>query len=359
MGAVLTVKEYLLSPWIQLLLVAVLAASILIMMPPRRGTGRGNSQQDQPNNPSKAAPPKARTPVTNYRPLEDPNDGITQAYRADRGLILSDGWGHIEYIEGRAVYHDQYNCTELQYREAFRVLFELPDRHNVPHEAVQAIARGLTVGYESIRYYEKAFLQVQKDLFEGADLNERLQTEMYKVDELSSAMADQDAHIQELEERKINADHANKVWTDSLQETINDLTEQLDKKKADLRKLHKAMDDNDRELNSEITELAVDRQEALVKYQFACDSHAAEISALKAEDERVRAQLREAYTQRDEYIALAHRLLDENYRPEEVNVADYAAMKNHLATVEVEHTRNIHHLEQAQDVNRRYKSQLP
>ena len=112
MGTVLTVK--VLSPWIQFLLVAVLAASILIMMPPRRGTGRGTGQQDQPSYPSQAAPPKAPTPVTNYRPLEDPNDGTTQAPRAPRGLIPSDGWGHIEYIEGRAVYHDQYNCAERQ-----------------------------------------------------------------------------------------------------------------------------------------------------------------------------------------------------------------------------------------------------
>ena len=95
-------------------LVAALAVSILIMMPPRRGTGRGNSQQRQPDTPSKAAPPKARSSATNYRPFEGPNDGVTQAYRADRGLIPSDGWGHIQYIEGRDVYHDQYHCTERQ-----------------------------------------------------------------------------------------------------------------------------------------------------------------------------------------------------------------------------------------------------
>ena len=52
--------------------------------------------------------------VTIYRPLEDPKAGIGQPYRADRGLTPSDGWGHIQYIEGRDVYHDQYNCTERQ-----------------------------------------------------------------------------------------------------------------------------------------------------------------------------------------------------------------------------------------------------
>ena len=44
MGIAMTNKDYLLSPWVQFLLVAVLAASIFIMMPPRRGIGRGNSQ---------------------------------------------------------------------------------------------------------------------------------------------------------------------------------------------------------------------------------------------------------------------------------------------------------------------------
>ena len=59
-------------------------------------------------------PPKARSSVTIYRPLEDPNAGIDQPYKAERGLIPSDGWGHIQYIEGRDVYRDQYNCTERQ-----------------------------------------------------------------------------------------------------------------------------------------------------------------------------------------------------------------------------------------------------
>ena len=370
MGTVLTVKEYLLSPWIQLLLVAVLAASILIMMPPRRGTGRGAGQQDQ-------------TPETNYRPLEDPNDGITQAHRAPRGLIPSDGWGHIEYIEGRAVYHDQFNCTERQsitsyttfkrrcrhcygiaeahgagmympppplpatsssasapakllatpklhgpppkvsskatpaenpmtpgeqvrargravltavdpetepgpatgsvqqamaqgrhnrevdnllaklhgahnytapagtripasnlqehpdYREAFRVLFDLPVRHGVSVGDVQIISQGLTTSYDAVRYYEQALLQVQQDLYEGEDLRERLRAEMRRCDELSSAMADQDAHIRTLEERRISADHSDSLRTDQLHEAIRHLTEELDKKKEDLRKLQR------------------------------------------------------------------------------------------------------------------------
>ena len=105
-------------------------------MPPRRGTGRGNSQRGQPDTQSKAAPPKARSSVTNYRPLEDPNDGVTQAYRADRGLIPSDGWGHIQYIEGRDVHHDQYHCTERQqitaptkYKRRCRHCFEIAKSH--------------------------------------------------------------------------------------------------------------------------------------------------------------------------------------------------------------------------------------
>ena len=52
--------------------------------------------------------------MTTYRPLEDPQAGVDQPYRADRGPIPSDGWGHIQYIEGRDVYHDQYNCNERQ-----------------------------------------------------------------------------------------------------------------------------------------------------------------------------------------------------------------------------------------------------
>ena len=86
-------------------------------MPPtrhghRRGSGSG--QQGQPEAKAKAAPSKPRSSVTISRFLEDPNAGIDQPYRAERGLIPSDGWGHIQYIEGRDVYHDQYNCTERQ-----------------------------------------------------------------------------------------------------------------------------------------------------------------------------------------------------------------------------------------------------
>ena len=117
MGTAITVKDYILSPWVQLLLIAVIAAAILIMMPPtRRGHGRGSGdgQQGQPDAKAKAAPPKAKSSVTIYRPLEDPFAGIDQPYRAERGLIPSDGWGHIQYIEGRDVYYDQYNCNERQ-----------------------------------------------------------------------------------------------------------------------------------------------------------------------------------------------------------------------------------------------------
>ena len=116
MGTVITVKDYLLSPWIQFLLIAAIAATILIMMPPTRHDGhrRGNGQQGQSAAKAKAAPPKAKSPVTHYRFLEDPNAGIDQPHRAVRGLIPSDGWGHVQFIEGRDVYHDQYNCTERQ-----------------------------------------------------------------------------------------------------------------------------------------------------------------------------------------------------------------------------------------------------
>ena len=91
MGTLITVKDYLLSPWIQFLVIAAIAATILIMMPPtRRGRGRGSGQQGRSEAKAKAAPPKAKASVTSYRPLEDPNDGVNQAYRADRGLIPSD-----------------------------------------------------------------------------------------------------------------------------------------------------------------------------------------------------------------------------------------------------------------------------
>ena len=509
MGTAMTVKDYLLSPWVQFLLVAVLAASIFIMMPPRRGTGRGNSQQRQPDTSSEAAPSKANSSGTYYRPLEDPNDGVTQAHRADRGLVPSDGWGYIQYIEGREVYHDQYCCGDRQkitaptnykrrcrlcyeiakshgagrfvpppplpesstsssapakllaspklqgpppkpgpptppaenpvtpgeqvrargravlaavdpetepepavssvqraiaqgrrnyevdnmlaklhgahnytapagtrvpssnlqdnpdYREAFRLLMDLPVQHGVSVSTVQAISEGLVVSYSSVRYYEQALLQVQKDLCEGEELRDRLQAEMRKVDELSSVIANQDSHVQTMEAARINAEQANKVLTDNLQSTIKEkeseiqsLTEQLDKKKEDIKKLQRTMEINDRELSSAISELTIDRQEAVIQYEFACERHSAEITALRAENTRVREQLREAYTERDDYIALANRLLDEGYRPEEVNIADYVSMKNRLASVEAEHIRTIHRLEQAQDVTRRYKDQL-
>ena len=239
-----------------------------------------------------------------------------------------------------------------------------PDQQGVSLSAVQAISRGLTVSYDLVRYYEQALLQVQKDLYEGEDLRARLQTEMHRVDELSSVISNQDAHVQDTEAARINAEQASRVWTDHLQETIadkesliRDLTTQLDKKKEEVKKLQEMMETRDRELTSEISDLAVDRQEAIVRHQFACESYSAEITALKAEDTRVREQLREAYSQRDDYKTLADQLAKE-YPAREVSIVYFVAMKNQPASLKAEHLRCIQHLEQTQDATRRFKSQL-
>ena len=495
MGTAIAVKEFLLSPWTQFFLVAALAVSILIMMPPRRGTGR--------------APPKAKSSVTNYRPLEDPDDGVTQAYRADRGLIPSDGWGHIQYIEGREVYHDQYHCTERQqitaptkfkrrcrhcfeiakshgagrfvpppplpesttkspasakllaspklqgppakssspappeealltpgeqvrargsavltamdperepepssssvqravaqgkhnhdidillaelhgnrdysapsgtripsgnlqdnpdYREAFKVLLELPDREGVSLRAVQTISKGLMVSFDSVKYYEKALLTVQKDLFEGEELRSRLTKEMYEVDELSSVIKNQDEHIKSLEAARISSEQAHESWANHLkdqvseQETmVRDLTAQLETKKEELKTLQDMFESRDRELSSEISSPVVDRNEAVLQYQFACESFSAELTAMRNEDTRVREQLREAYSQRDNYKSLADRLSIAQPTQGQVPEVDFLELKSHLETVQAEYDRNILHLEQNQAATRRYKEQL-
>ena len=108
------------------------------------------------------------------------------------------------------------------YREAFRLLMDLPVQHGVSVSTVQAISEGLVVSYSSVRYYEQALLQVQKDLYEGEELRDRLQAEMRKVDELSSVIANQDSHVQTMEAARINAEQANKVLTDNLQSTIKE-----------------------------------------------------------------------------------------------------------------------------------------
>ena len=317
---------------------------------------------------------RGRAVLAAVDPETEPEPAVSSVQRA-----IAQGRHNYEVDNMLAKLHGAHNYTapagtrvpssNLQdnpdYREAFRLLMDLPVRHGVSVSTVQAISEGLVVSYSSVRYYEQALLQVQKDLYEGEELRDRLQAEMRKVDELSSVIANQDNHVQTMEAARINAEQANKVLTDSLQSTIKEkeseiqsLTEQLDKKKEDIKKLQRMMEINDRELSSGISELTIDRQEAVIRYEFACEQHSAEITALRAEDTRVREQLREAYTERDDYIALANRLLDEGYRPEEVSIADYVSMKNRLASVEAEHIRAIHRLEQAQDVTRRYKDQL-
>ena len=42
------------------------------------------------------------------------------------------------------------------YREAFRLLMDLPVQHGVSVSTVQAISEGLVVSYSSVRYYEQA-----------------------------------------------------------------------------------------------------------------------------------------------------------------------------------------------------------
>ena len=201
---------------------------------------------------------------------------------------------------------------------------ELPDRHGVSVQAVQAISQGLMISYDSVRYYEQALLTVQKDLYEGEELRTRLTKEMYEVDELSSVIKNQDEHIRSLEAARISLEHSHQVWTDHLQELVSeketmvrDLTAQLEGKKEEIKTLQEMFESRDRELTSDISDLAVDRQEAVVQYQFACESYSAEITALKAEDTRVREQLREAYSQRDSYKVLADRLLHEQPAPGE------------------------------------------
>ena len=41
---------------------------------------------------------------------------------------------------------------------------ELPDKQGVSLRAVQTISKGLMVSFDSVKYYEKALLTVQKDL---------------------------------------------------------------------------------------------------------------------------------------------------------------------------------------------------
>ena len=494
MGTAIAVKEYLLSPWVQFLLVGKIAVSSLIMMPPRRGTGRGNSQQGQPDTPSKAAPPKAKSSVTNYRPLEHPNDGVTQAYRADRGLIPSDGWGYIQYIEGRDVYHDQYHCTERQqitaqtkfkrrcrhcfeiakshgagrlvpppplpeatpkssapanllaspklqgpppkssspsppaenpvtpgeqvrargravltavdpehepepssssvqqavaqgrhnrdidilladlhgsreysappgtrvpagnlqdnpdYRDAFKVLMELPDKQGVSIQAVQTISQGLMIGYDSVRYYEQALLKVQKDLHEGEDLRASLRQEMYKVDKRSSVIQNQDDHI--LEAACITREQSQQVWTDHLQEQITekeamvrDLTSQLEQEKQEKASISRLLENRDNQMSSEISDLTISRQEALLQYEFACTQHSDDTLAIRQDNQRLREQLLEAYRMRDDYHQLVNELSSQQPADREVHMAEYITVKNNLWSAESELSRVVQQLE--------------
>ena len=280
--------------------------------------------------------------------------------------LLADLHGRRDYSAPSGTRIPSGNLQENpDYREAFRVLIELPDRHGVSVQAVQAISQGLMVSHDSVRYYEQALLTVQKDLCEGEEFRTRLTKEMYKIDELSSVIKNQDEHIRSLEEARISLEHSHQVWADHLQElvseketTVRDLTAQLEGKKEEIKTLQEMFESRDRKLTSDITDLAVARQEAVVRYQFACESFSAEITALKAEDTRVREQLQEAYSQRDNYKVLADRLLQEQPAPGEVSVVDFLSMKSHLETVQAEYDRNIQHLEQNQVATRRYKDQL-
>ena len=351
---------------------AKLLASPKLQGPPPK-PGPPIPPAENPVTPGEQGRARGRAVLAAVDPETEPEPAVSSVQRA-----IAQGRHNYEVDNMLAKLHRAHNyivpagtrvpSSNLQdnpdYREAFRLLMDLPVQHGVSVSIVQAISEGLVVSYSSIRYYEQALLQVQKDLYEGEELRDRLQAEMRKVDELSSIIANQDNHLQTMEAARINAEQANKVLTDSLQSIIKEkeseiqnLIEQLDKKK-EVKKFQRTMEINDREFSSVVSELTIDRQEAVIQYEFACEQHSAEITALRAEDTRVREQLREAYTERDDYLALANRLLDEGYRPEEVSIAHYVSMKNRLVSVDAEYIRTIHRLEQAQDVTRRYKDQL-
>ena len=352
---------------------AKLLASPKLQGPPPK-TSSPSPPAENPLTPGEQVRARGSAVLTAMDPEREPEPSSSSVQRAvaqgkhnrDIDTLLADLHGSREYSAPPGTRVPAKNLQDNpDYREAFRVLMELPDKQGVSVQAVQAISQGLMVSYDSVRYYEQALLKVQKDLYEGEDLRARLRKEMHEVDEVSSVIKNQDDHIHSIEAARISLEHSQRVWSDHLQEQVSeketmvrDLTAKLEKKKQDIKTLQEMMETRDREVTSEISDLAVDRQEAIVQYQFACESYSAEITALRAEDTRVREQLREAYPLRDDYKVLADRLLHEQPSPGEASVVDFMSMKNHLATIEAEHARNIQHLEQTQEATRRYKSQL-
>ena len=284
----------------------------------------------------------------------------------DIDILLAELHGNRDYSAPSGTRIPSGNLQDNpDYREAFKVLLELPDKEGVSLRAVQTISKGLMVSFDSVKYYEKALLTVQKDLFEGEELRSRLTKEMYEVDELSSVIKNQDERINSLEAARISSEQAHESWANHLkdqvseQETmVRDITAQLETKKEELKTLQDMFESRDRELSSEISSLVVDRNEAVLQYQFACESFSAELTAMRNEDTRVREQLREAYSQRDNYKSLADRLSIEQPAQGQVPEVDFLELKSHLETVQAEYDRNILHLEQNQAAARRYKEQL-
>ena len=189
-----------------------------------------------------------------------------------------------------------------EYKEAYTALFELPDRHGVGISTVQAISRDLMVSYEAVRFYEQALLKVEQQLYEQTDLEARLCEEIYKVDKLSSIIQAQDEHKFRLEEARINAENTQRAVTEDLEHSRfpaeaahREVSRKLKQERQEKIAISRLLEICNNQMNAEISELTISRQQAVLRYEFACTQHSDDMRAIRQDCSRLRQQLYEAY----------------------------------------------------------------
>ena len=226
-------------------------------------------------------------------------------------------------------------------------MFDLPVRHGVGIRTVQTISQGLMVAYDAVKFYEQTLLRVEQQLHERTETDARLIESLHQVDELSSIIQSHDSRVHRLEEMRISAENAHR-----------DASRELELERQAKAAISRVLETRENQFRDEISELIIDRQEAVLRYEFACQQHSAELTAIRADNQRLRQQLYEAYRQRGNF----HQMLDEisSGEPEPTTVppSEFISMQNSLLSMEAEHTRLVLQLDESQAARRELKEKL-
>ena len=187
---------------------------------------------------------------------------------------------------------------------------------------------------------------------------------MYRNDELSSIVQAQDDKLC-LEEARINAENVHHAVTEELEHARfraeaahHEVSRQLEQERQAKASISRILESRDNQLSTEISELTIDRQEAVLRYEFACTQHNDDLMAIRQDNNRLRQQLYAAYTMRDNYRQLVDELSSRQPVEREVPISEFVSMQNRLWSMEQEHALNVQKLDEVENSRGEYEEKL-